>query len=412
MTVIAHGLVQRANLPIPEALFATAAAIVLVVSFVALAALWPTPRLAREDWRPLPGGRALHRLLPLTRALGVVLLLAVIGSGLFGTENPLNNFATAFVFIVFWVGVAFASLFLGDVFAAFNPWQRDPVRGPPPVSRALGPLARRDRDPRASRGWSSPPAGARTRACSAVAVIGYTVVTLAAQAVYGTKDWHGEAFGVYFGLFARIGVFATRDRTVGVRRPLSGLADARPPARHRRAADGDDRDRHLRRAQRRAHLDRPRPARATPRTPPSASPSRWRSSARSTPSAPDDRAGYVHSLVPIALAYVAAHYLSYLAFEGQSIAYLASDPLGEGWNLFGTADRDDRLRLAEPERDLVPAGRLRRRRPRRRARPGARPRAGESRATSQAAVRSQQRMLVVMVGFTSLALWLLAAAQG
>ena len=41
----AHGLVQRSNLPIPEWLFGWAAAIVLVISFVALAALWPKPRL-------------------------------------------------------------------------------------------------------------------------------------------------------------------------------------------------------------------------------------------------------------------------------------------------------------------------------------------------------------------------------
>ena len=43
----AHGLVQRTNLPIPEWLFGWAAAIVLVVSFVGLAVLWPTPRLQR-----------------------------------------------------------------------------------------------------------------------------------------------------------------------------------------------------------------------------------------------------------------------------------------------------------------------------------------------------------------------------
>ena len=49
------------------------------------------------------------------------------------------------------------------------------------------------------------------------------------------------------------------------------------------------------------------------------------------------RRAFVHSLVPIALVYVAAHYLTFLLFEGQSIAYLASDPLGEGWDLFGTA---------------------------------------------------------------------------
>jgi hypothetical protein len=46
---------------------------------------------------------------------------------------------------------------------------------------------------------------------------------------------------------------------------------------------------------------------------------------------------FVHSLVPIAFAYVAAHYFSFLFLEGQSGIALASDPFGFGWNLFGTA---------------------------------------------------------------------------
>ena len=47
---LAHGLVGKQDLPIPRWLFAWAAAVVLVVSFVALAVLWPKPRLetARE----------------------------------------------------------------------------------------------------------------------------------------------------------------------------------------------------------------------------------------------------------------------------------------------------------------------------------------------------------------------------
>ena len=43
--LIAHGLVGRSDLPIPEWLFGWAAAIVLIVSFVALAVLWPEPKL-------------------------------------------------------------------------------------------------------------------------------------------------------------------------------------------------------------------------------------------------------------------------------------------------------------------------------------------------------------------------------
>ncbi len=56
VSLLAHGIVGRADLPIPEWLFGWAAAMVLVISFVALAVLWPRPRLQDEDFRPLPGG--------------------------------------------------------------------------------------------------------------------------------------------------------------------------------------------------------------------------------------------------------------------------------------------------------------------------------------------------------------------
>ena len=55
----AHGLVQRQQLPIPQWLFAWAAAAVLVISFFALALLWQKPKLEDGSWRALPGGRVL-----------------------------------------------------------------------------------------------------------------------------------------------------------------------------------------------------------------------------------------------------------------------------------------------------------------------------------------------------------------
>jgi hypothetical protein len=48
-------------------------------------------------------------------------------------------------------------------------------------------------------------------------------------------------------------------------------------------------------------------------------------------------AAYVYTLVPIALAYQAAHYYTLLVIQGQSILALISDPFGWGWDLFGTA---------------------------------------------------------------------------
>ncbi len=46
---------------------------------------------------------------------------------------------------------------------------------------------------------------------------------------------------------------------------------------------------------------------------------------------------FVLSLVPIALAYNMAHFISYLAISGQGIIPLLSDPFGFGWDLIGTA---------------------------------------------------------------------------
>jgi hypothetical protein len=47
---------------------------------------------------------------------------------------------------------------------------------------------------------------------------------------------------------------------------------------------------------------------------------------------------FVLTLVPIAIAYHLAHYLSYLVVTGQYLIPRMSDPFGYGWNLFGTAD--------------------------------------------------------------------------
>src|SRR5687768_5275944 len=82
----AHGIVGRADLPIPAWLFAWGAAVVLVFSFVALAVLWPEPKLEGDGWRPLPD--AFGRLVTspaLDAALGAVgaaLLGVAIWSGL------------------------------------------------------------------------------------------------------------------------------------------------------------------------------------------------------------------------------------------------------------------------------------------------------------------------------------------
>jgi hypothetical protein len=57
---------------------------------------------------------------------------------------------------------------------------------------------------------------------------------------------------------------------------------------------------------------------------------------------------FAPSLVPIVLAYVIAHYFSFLVLEGQLGLLLISDPFGLGWNLFGTEDWVINLALVSP----------------------------------------------------------------
>lgn len=127
-------------------------------------------------------------------------------------------------------------------------------------------------------------------------------------------------------------------------------------------------------------------------------------------SAPDLRRAFIHSLVPIAVVYAAAHYVSFLLTQGQAIAFLASDPLGEGWNLLGTATSTIDYGVLGSNATwylqvgFVVAGHV----------AGlvlAHDRALVLYEKARVAVRSQYWMLAVMVGFTTLALWLLSQAN-
>ena len=44
------------------------------------------------------------------------------------------------------------------------------------------------------------------------------------------------------------------------------------------------------------------------------------------------------SIVPIVIGYATAHYATLLLVEGQRTAINFSDPLGRGWNVFGSAE--------------------------------------------------------------------------
>src|SRR5580658_3516298 len=87
----AHGIVGKADLPIPVWLFSWAAAIVLVVSFVALSTMWRSPQLQEQHRR-----RLLRLPAPvewLAGAFGVGVFAVVIYSGFDGAQVPTVNFS-------------------------------------------------------------------------------------------------------------------------------------------------------------------------------------------------------------------------------------------------------------------------------------------------------------------------------
>jgi hypothetical protein len=245
--IVGHALVGRRDLPIPEWLFAWAASLVLIVSFVALSLAWHRSRFESSDWRPVPGWLSRVVVNPVTDvfagALGVFLLVVVVWAGLEGTEAPDRNFALTFVFYTVWVGVAFVSAFAGDLFRAFNPWRA--------ISRAVGavfrlvagqsqapPLRYPERLGRwpAVAGvlafvWLELVYGASgfqvlpglTPKTVAVATLIYTAYTLVAMALFGREEWlrRGESFSVYFGMFSTLSPLEVRDGRLGTRRALS-----------------------------------------------------------------------------------------------------------------------------------------------------------------------------------------------
>jgi len=116
---------------------------------------------------------------------------------------------------------------------------------------------------------------------------------------------------------------------------------------------------------------------------------------------------FVLSLVPIAIAYHLAHYLTYLLIQGQLAIRLASDPLGIGWNLLGTARyRPDvgivGARFASYTAVIaIVLGHII-------AVCVAHVIALREFSAQRPAIRSQFPMLVLMVGYTIVSLWIIA----
>jgi len=360
-----HGLGSRQDLPLPLPAAVGAAVLVLLLSFAVLALAWREPR-----WDGVAGGRVLPGLTRLVDARwfrGIVAALGVfaftwVGAALWFGRDRVTNPVFGFTYVWLWVGLVPLSLLFGPLYRLANPLGRLarllqlaglPAGGLRPLSRetwkrlgafpaAVGllgfswlELVQPDNNTLAVlQGWWLALVGA---------VIGGTVL-------FGRR-WVAAAdpFQAYAVLVSRASPWQRVDGVVHLVNPLRHLSTARTPAGTwavvavllgGTAFDGFTSTSWWVRTTQSSGLPR----------------ELWgtlgllgmvalitltfalgvRGIGRLRPAGPLNL--LAASVIPIVIGYAVAHYLSLLVLEGQRTLINLSDPLGLGWNAFGTAE--------------------------------------------------------------------------
>jgi len=376
----AHAFGQRYDLPAPLGYFVFGAAAAVALSFVVAAVfVRRAPREAPENQIVIGLGPLFPALRTLLSPLSLVLFCTAVAAGFIGNRNPEMNLAPILVWIVWWVGLSFLVACVGNIWPALDPWRA--------AFEGMDALVRRWGNRKGIElGWPYPerlgmwPAVAllllfvwievvypRAAVPSHLAwfALAWSAVTLTGMVCFGAETWrrNADVFAIYFGTLAK---FAPLDigpnrRSVVLRPPGRGLIAGEAVSygmvgfviamlstvmfdgllgtqamtiAHAALADWTMLHplaggyvlgtagilgvwlvflaAYLLACAATARLVRDRSTGAIARL-------------------------FVLTLVPIAIAYLIAHYLHYLLVQGQLIIPLLSDPLGRRWDLFGTA---------------------------------------------------------------------------
>lgn len=351
MPTAAHSLSGRVDsaLPFEAYLLGSALAVALSFAFVALGDTGPEPQVAAGRVHVVPGWlRAGLRAAGLTGWLWIVLQTIIGGS----SEADV---ASLFLWVYGWVALPLVSALVGPVWPWLDPFSTLHDLG----SWLLRRLGARVPGPRPYPVWLGKWPAAIGLAVFVwlelavrmadgrplgVVMLAYTFVTLAGMAQYGKDAWriNAEVFSVWLGLVGRLAPLALeghpregRVRRQGFGGGLASGAWTVPLLIVVAVATGSIIFDGL--SQTQPFLD-----------------------LFGVPGLPGDSvilAGFLTllavvllavsrlvglaaigaGLVPVALGYLVAHYLTLLLFDGQRIAVALSDPFQQGWDLLGTA---------------------------------------------------------------------------
>jgi hypothetical protein len=363
-----HGIATRHDLPLPFSFVVGGAAVTLVLSFLLLFWAWPTPRFPQVGGRPLPRLTRVvdHPGARVPARLAVLAVYAWAGLALFAGPDRLTNPVFGFVYAWMWVGLVPLSLLFGQFWRATNPIRSlhsalcfgartDPEVGllplPPGVGiwpGALGlfgfaflELVQPDR---------------ATLAVLGVWALAWLCVLVIGAVVFGRR-WIAAAdpFEVYATLVAQLSCLRRVSGELRLVRPLAGLTAWSPPPGSAVAVAvllGSTAFDSF--ANTTGWIQAVQSSRTSPVLWETAgllamvavvaatfsAAALWtgryrRDAAVRIGTFPRRMAG---SVVPIVIGYAIAHYATLLIVEGQRTAIGMSDPLGRGWNVFGSAE--------------------------------------------------------------------------
>lgn len=374
---LAHGFGQRIDLPVPLYLYLFGGGAIVALSFILLGLApsrmsevlhtYPKYDLTKFAWFRAVTSRA--ALVPL-KLLFVVILIVALASGLFGEQNPALNMLPTVVWILFAIGVTFVSAFLGNIWSVINPFKTLYEYAESALSK-MGVRWKSESMPVWMGVWSAfflffafrwienVSLMSSEPFVLALFVLMYAMITFSCMAMYGKEEWlnRGDPFSVFFSFLSRFSITEKgEDQKVYIRPPAVGLLKQSSSLSDVAfillmlssvAADG---------------------VLGTPLFQnlfgvflglglpwffvgtmglfglfAAFIGAYWGFSyltkmfSGDSSSVLDVARRYIFSLLPIAIAYEIAHYVSILVIEGQRVLYLISDPFGWDWNLFGTA---------------------------------------------------------------------------
>ncbi len=363
IALFAHAFGQRYDLPVPLWLYIYGGAAAVLLSFVVVGYFVDKKRSTVRP--PVFICMVPHWVRVALGVFGCALLGLIVLAGLVGGQVPMQNITITFFWITFLLGCTYLTVLLGNWWPYIRPTSVLVRLAERLAGVRLGPFVRYPERlgyypalvtyigliwlELLSTGFGVVPQNL------AWVLVGYSVVSATGAIVFGARDWYryGDFFSVFFRLIGAMAPFVRKDGNLYVRRPLTGLLTAT----HLRfslllfvlfmlsstAFDGlrDTKvfNRLLAVMPQLSGLDF------------------WLllllpcvflalymacmgvmyKLVQSGRTVRELAVVFSVTIVPIAFAYNVAHYWTLLVIQGQQLIALVSDPLGWGWNVFGTA---------------------------------------------------------------------------